>query len=87
MADDAEYARWERGNIRGFGKQRRFLRTERDVDGNEVHVYEANDEDEWGTGISQELLAQFNHVENHRSRIDPTCKFCQEFLRGNYYGR
>lgn len=79
MADDAEYAAWERGNIRGLGKKRRFVRTEQDADGNNVNVYEANDDDEWGNTIpvyEDDARFQF-HLSRHRSFFDPTCPFCR----------
>ena len=44
---DEDYARWDAGNIRGLGKRRRFVRVEKDADGNEVNVYELADDDEW----------------------------------------
>ena len=43
---DPEYLAWERGNIRGLGSRKRYVRTEKDPDGNEVHIYEVEDE-EW----------------------------------------
>lgn len=44
---DEDYAQWERGNIRGVGQRRRFVRVEKDAEGNDVNVYEVEDE-EWG---------------------------------------
>ena len=52
-AGNAEYARWDAGNIRGLGKRRRFVRIEKDADGNDVKVYEVDDE-EWNTYPQQE---------------------------------
>lgn len=48
LGSDAEYAAWDRGNIRGLGRRGRFLRTETDADGNQCNVYELVDDDEWG---------------------------------------
>lgn len=46
---DEDYARWDAGNLRGLGKRRRFVRVEKDAQGNEVNVYELIDDEEWGT--------------------------------------
>lgn len=47
--EDADYARWDAGNLRGLGKRRRFVRTEKDANGNDVNIYELIDDEEWGT--------------------------------------
>lgn len=51
MADSSdpgnpEYAAWDRGTIRGLGKRRRFVGTEKDEQGREINIYEVVDE-EW----------------------------------------
>lgn len=47
-AGNPEYTQWEKGNVRGLGKRKRFVRTEKDENGNDVNVYEVVDDDEWG---------------------------------------
>ena len=49
---DNEYAQWDRGNIRGLGKNRRFVRVEKDELGHDVNVYEIED-DEWGDNYGE----------------------------------
>lgn len=46
---EEDYARWDAGTLRGLGKRRRFVRVEKDAQGNEVNVYELIDDDEWNT--------------------------------------
>jgi hypothetical protein len=41
---DAEFAAWDRGNIRDLGK-RRFVRVDRDEEGREVHVFQIVDDE------------------------------------------
>lgn len=79
--DDQEYAAWERGNIRGVGKKKRFVRTETDADGNQVNVYEADDDDEWGTTtlVYEDDAQRLHHLSFHRSIFDPSCPFCHQY--------
>ena len=35
--------------LKGVGRRRRFVRVEKDELGNDVHVYELEDDDEWPT--------------------------------------
>lgn len=47
-AGDFEYTQWDRGNIRGLGKRKRFVRVDKDENGRDVNVYEVTDDEEWG---------------------------------------
>ena len=48
MTDNPEYAQWDRGNMRGVAKRRRFVGEDIDpATGKKVNVYEIID-DEWG---------------------------------------
>jgi hypothetical protein len=76
---DEEFAQWDRGNIRGL-KRRRFVGTEKDADGNEINVYEADD-DEWGNTVPvyEDDAERLYHLARHRSVYDPNCKFCHQY--------
>jgi hypothetical protein len=80
--NDQEYAQWERGNIRGLSAKRKFVGTDRDPEtGQQVNVYEFQDEDEWGNTLPQDEgfnQAHWRHQEFHRTVFDPSCRYCQE---------
>lgn len=83
---DEEYARWNAGNIRGIGKRKRFVRREKDADGNEVNVYELVDDDEWA---QPESSANYkHHLERHvlSSVFDPRCSYCVAAQGGLTHG-
>lgn len=81
---DEEYARWERGNIRGLGSKRRFVGMDKDPDtGHDVNVYEFIEDEEFdGTGPTFGAdPAHLRHLEFHRNVYDPNCRFCRETSR------
>jgi hypothetical protein len=83
---DEEYARWERGNIRGLGSKRRFVGTDRDPEtGQQVNIYEFTDDEFSGTQPTFEQqdpdilgTERFRHLEFHRTVYDPGCRYCRE---------
>jgi hypothetical protein len=78
---DEEYARWERGNLRGLNAKRRFVGTDKDPEtGQQINVYEFMEDDEFdGTLPTFENAGdRARHLEFHRNVYDPNCKYCRE---------
>lgn len=103
MTNDAEYAAWERGNLRGLNRGR-YLGTEKDEEGRDVRVYQADDS-EWGNTLPVFVDSFYSmvkqpdpynfqnqhdiHLTQHRGAYDPACRYCQQYLetRVDFFGR